>query len=76
MNVADILDRVIELSVGGDSADNEEQLSFLNYLNMAGEELYRATASLDDAREVTKIQVDFVESAPVQILDDEENPIP
>ncbi len=53
MNVSYILERGIELSVGKDSADTEEQVSFLKYLNLAAEELYRTTAPLDPLLEKT-----------------------
>jgi len=71
MNVSDILDNVIDLSIGRDEADDEERATFLNYLNMASEELYRLTAPFDEQRSQTHIQQNFDESVNIELKDSE-----
>ena len=67
--VSEILDNVINLSVGINDVDTEEKGKFLKYLNMACRELYRLTAPLDDNLSATHLANDFDETAGIELYD-------
>lgn len=67
--VSEILDNVINLSVGINDVDTEEKGKFLKYLNMACRELYRLTAPLDDNLSVTHLANGFDETAGIELYD-------
>lgn len=75
MNVSDVLDQAIELGVGFDNVDTDERALYLKHLNMAAEELYSATASLDEKRSQSYIAVAFDESGNIELLDSNNNPV-
>lgn len=67
MDVSGILERAIELSVGVDNVDTEEEYLYLKYLNMAANELYQRTAGFDELLERTHIEDGFDESGELKI---------